>query len=138
MFSHVTVGCNDLEAACAFYDAVLIPIGLQRREVTPDGGPTAACWVSPLVPLPRFYVYTPFDRMPAVVGNGCMVAFMAPSAEAVNRAYAAGMATGGADEGAPGPRPHYGIGYYGAYLRDPDGNKVHIAFRGDLPLSRHA
>ncbi len=67
-----------------------------------------------------------------------MVAFMAPSAEAVNRAYAAGMAAGGANEGPPGLRPNYGIGYYGAYLRDPDGNKVHIAFRGDLPLSRQA
>ncbi|MEO5626385.1 MAG: VOC family protein [Dokdonella sp.] len=135
MFSHVTVGCNDLERACAFYDAVLITIGLHRRAVTPDGGPAAACWVSPEATLPRFYVYTPFDGKPATVGNGGMVAFAAPSAEAVNRAYAAGMAAGGTGDGAPGPRSHYGIGYFGAYLRDADGNKVHIAFRGDLQLS---
>ncbi|MEP6907154.1 MAG: VOC family protein [Pseudoxanthomonas sp.] len=135
MFSHVTVGCNDLERACAFYDAVLLPLGLRRRAVMSDGGPAAACWVLPQATLPRFYVYTPFDRKPATVGNGVMVAFTAPSAEAVNRAYATGMASGGTDDGAPGPRPHYGAGYYGAYLRDPDGNKVHIAFRGDLQLS---
>lgn len=61
-----------------------------------------------------------------------MVAFLALSPEAVNSSYAAGLSTGGADEGAPGPRPHYGFGYYGAYLRDPDGNKVHVVHRGDL------
>lgn len=46
--------------------------------------------------------------------------------------YDAGLAAGGADEGAPGERPHYAPGYYGAYLRGPDGNKVHLVYRGDL------
>nr|WP_323135323.1 VOC family protein [Dyella silvatica] len=132
MFSHVTVGCHDLEQAAAFYDAVLMPLGLQRRVVIPDGGPQAACWVEPGHPLPRFYVYVPFDGRAAQAGNGVMVAFAALSAKAVDTAYAAGMAKGGADEGAPGPRPHYGVGYYGAYLRDPDGNKIHIVYRGDI------
>jgi catechol 2,3-dioxygenase-like lactoylglutathione lyase family enzyme len=132
MFSHVTVGCTDLERAAAFYDAVLIPIGLIRRAVTPDGGPAAACWIDPKKPLPRFYVFSPFDRKPSSVGNGSMVAFLAPSPEAVDAAYAAGLAAFGRDEGAPGARPHYGDGYYGAYLRDPDGNKIHITFRGDM------
>ncbi|BCL76849.1 lactoylglutathione lyase [Jeongeupia sp. HS-3] len=132
MFSHITVGCSDLPRAAAFYDAVLIPIGLQRRVVTPDGGPAAACWVSPDRLLPRFYVYLPFDRQPASAGNGSMVAFLAPSPAAVDQAYAAGIAAGGTDEGPPGPRPHYGAGYYGAYIRDHDDNKIHIAFRGDV------
>ena len=132
MFSHVTVGTNDLDRAAAFYDAVLLPLGLARRTVTPDGGPSAACWVTPNSPLPRFYVYSPFNRMPATSSNGCMVAFLASSPEAVNTAHAAGISAGGEDEGAPGLRPHYGIGYYGAYLRDPDGNKVHVVYRGDL------
>lgn len=132
MFSHVTVGTNDLDQAGAFYDAVLIPLGLKRRTVTPDGGPAAACWVRPDQPLPRFYVYMPYDRQPASAGNGAMLAFDAPSPAAVDAAYAAGMARGGRDEGPPGPRAHYGDGYYGAYLRDPDGNKVHLVHRGDL------
>lgn len=76
----------------------------------------------------------PFDGKPATTGNGAMTAFLAPSQAAVDTAYAAGMASHGHCEGAPGPRPHYGAGYYGAYLRDPDGNKVHIAFRGDMQL----
>ncbi len=132
MFSHVTVGCRDLERAAAFYDAVLVPLGLRRRPVTPDGGPAAACWVMPDHALPRFYVYRPFDRNPASVGNGSMAAFAAPSPAAVDAAHAAGLAALGIDEGAPGPRPHYGQGYYGAYLRDPDGNKLHVVYRGDL------
>jgi catechol 2,3-dioxygenase-like lactoylglutathione lyase family enzyme len=132
MFSHVTVGARDLEKAAAFYDAVLVPLGMKRRAVTPDGGPPAACWIEPASALPRFYVYMPYDGKPATPGNGCMIAFCAPSEAAVDTAFAAGLETGGADEGAPGPRLHYGAGYYGAYLRDPDGNKVHIVYRGDL------
>jgi len=133
MFSHITVGTNDLERSAIFYDAVLGELGLRRRPVTPDGGPAAACWISPDQALPRFYVYMPFDRKPMSAGNGAMAAFLAPSAAAVDAAHAAAMAHGGQDEGAPGPRPHYGEGYYGAYLRDPDGNKIHIVHRGDLP-----
>ena len=132
MFSHVTVGASDLERSANFYDALLIPLGLKRRPVTPDGGPSAACWVSPGPILPRFYVYSPYNRRPASAGNGSMVAFLAPSSKAVDAAYAAGIAAGGGDEGQPGPRARYGPGYYGAYLRDPDGNKVHLVFRGDL------
>ncbi|MFP5195105.1 VOC family protein [Alcaligenes faecalis] len=132
MFSHITVGSCDLARAGRFYDAVLTPLGLIRRMVTPDGGPAALCWVAPDALLPRFYVYSPLDGEPASVGNGSMVAFLASSVEAVQAAHAAGLEQGGKDEGAPGPRPHYGHGYYGAYLRDPDGNKVHLVHRADL------
>ncbi len=132
MFSHITVGTQNLERAGRFYDAVLFPLGLKRRVITPDGGPAALCWVTAQSPLPRFYVYSPFNGEAATAGNGGMVAFLAPSEEAVNEAYTGGMACGGADEGRPGLRPHYGDGYFGAYLRDPDGNKLHIVYRGDL------
>jgi catechol 2,3-dioxygenase-like lactoylglutathione lyase family enzyme len=132
MFSHVTVGCSDLERAARFYDAVLRPLGIVRRPVTPDGGPAAACWISPGQTLPRFYVYMPYNRLAARAGNGTMVAFLAPNTAAVDEAFAAGLAAHGTDDGRPGPRPNYGAGYYGTYLRDPDGNKVHVAYRGDL------
>jgi len=132
MFGHVTVGCDDLDAAARFYDAVLGPLGLRHREMKPDGGPPGLCWSAPDRPLPRFYVYRPYDRHPATAGNGTMVAFLADSPAVVDAAYAAGMAAGGRDEGAPGERPHYAVGYYGAYLRDPGGNKIHVVHRGDL------
>jgi predicted lactoylglutathione lyase len=65
-----------------------------------------------------------------------MVAFLAAFEVAADEAYAAGIAAGGASEGLPGERPDYGKGYYGAYLRDPDGNKPHIVHRGDLREAR--
>ncbi len=129
MFSHVTVGVSDLDRAGSFYDALLVPLGLARRPVTPDGGPPSLCWHRPGTSLPRFYAYLPFDGQPSSYGNGSMTAFLAPSIEAVELAHAQAMRHGGTDEGAPGPRPHYGPGYFGAYLRDPDGNKIHIVHR---------
>lgn len=133
MFSHITVGVSDLARAAAFYDAVLAPLGLRQRPVTPDGGPASLCWIMPGQALPRFYAYRPFDGEAASAGNGSMVAFLAADEAAVAMAHAAGLAAGGSDEGPPGPRPRYGAGYYGAYLRDPDGNKLHIVHRGDIP-----
>ncbi|AJE47379.1 VOC family protein [Celeribacter indicus] len=132
MFSHITLGVNDLDEAARFYDAVLTEIGLVQREEEPDGGPEARCWVRPEAPYPRFYAHLPFDGAPATPGNGTMAAFIAPSREAVDRAHAAGLAHGGTDEGAPGLRPHYAADYYGAYLRDPSGNKIHVVHRDKL------
>lgn len=131
MFSHIIVGVSDLARAGRFYDAVLAPLGLRQRPSAPDGGPEGLCWIGS-APLPEFFAQLPFNRQPASVGNGSMVAFLAATEAAVDAAHAAGLAQGGTDEGAPGPRPHYGEGYYGAYLRDPDGNKIHIACRGDV------
>ncbi|MGM0586379.1 MAG: VOC family protein [Pseudomonadota bacterium] len=132
MFSHVTLGTNDLLRAAAFYDAVLAPLGLVRRPVEPDGGPAAACWTAPGAALPRFYVYEPFDGNPASVGNGGMVAFSAPTAGAVDAAYRLALQAGGRCAGPPAPRRCYGAGYYGAYLRDLDGSKIHFVRRADL------
>ncbi|MEQ1509065.1 MAG: VOC family protein [Sphingopyxis sp.] len=132
MFSHITIGVADLDRAGAFYDALLSPLGLVRRAVTPDGGPPSMCWALARGGLPRFYAYIPYDGGTASAGNGAMTAFLAPSQAAVTEAYTAGIAAGGSDDGAPGERAHYATGYYGAYLRDPDGNKVHIVHRGDL------
>ena len=129
MFSHITVGVSDLDRAGRFYDALLTPLELSRRPVTPDGGPPSLCWQRAGTSFPRFYVYLPFDGGLCSSGNGSMTAFLATSAGAVEHAHASALALGGADEGAPGPRPHYGPGYFGAYLRDPDGNKLHIVYR---------
>lgn len=132
MFSHVTIGTNDLRRATDFYNVLLGPLGLIQRPVTPDDGPPSSCWIYPEQQLPRFYVYAPFDRCAASAGNGSMVAFLADSPDAVDVAYAAAMEAGATSEGSPGYRPQYGNGYYGAYIRDPDGNKIHVVFRGDL------
>lgn len=118
MFSHVTVGTNDMDRARCFYDAVLLTLGHRRfaegRGHTGYGAPASA----------QMWILAPFNRQPASVGNGGHVAFLAPDRAAVDAFYAAALAHGGADEGPPGPRPQYHPGYYGAYVRDPDGNKI--------------
>lgn len=132
MFSHITLGTNNLSRSAAFYDAILIPIGLLQRPST-DEATDFVCWVTPESnQMPLFKVYRPFNGKPATAGNGTMIAFCSPSEEAVDIAYVNGLSAGGKDEGVPAYRPQYGDGYYGAYLYDPDGNKIHIVYRGDV------
>jgi catechol 2,3-dioxygenase-like lactoylglutathione lyase family enzyme len=118
MFSHVTVGTNDLQRAGAFYDAVLGAIGYSRsleKETFIAYGERSGA---------RFFVMKPFDGGAASVGNGAHAAFGADTRAQVDAFHAAALAAGGSDEGAPGLRPHYHPDYYGAYVRDPDGNKI--------------
>lgn len=129
MFSHVMVGARDVDRLAAFYDAILLPLGLVR--VPWGDGPKGASWRHPGAKHPTFDVQEPVNGLPATVGNGVMVAFLAPSREAVDRAYATALAMGGSDEGAPGLRPQYAPDYYGAYVRDPEGNKIHVVHRDD-------
>ncbi len=129
MFSHVTVGTKDLAAAAAFYDRVLAPLGLSRGGY--DEAQGWAYWGREGEGT-EFFVTRPFDGQAASVGNGAMVAFRAATPEMVDAAYAAGIAAGGTDEGPPGPRPQYSPGYYGAYLRDLDGNKLCFCRRGGV------
>ncbi|MBL4877104.1 MAG: VOC family protein [Cohaesibacteraceae bacterium] len=131
MFSHIMLGTNDLQKAIHFYDAVLSPLGLERTD-KPRPDADYAKWQAPGTTSPIFYVCHPQDGERAQQGNGTMIAFNATNPAMVDTAYVGGMKAGGSCEGEPGERPHYGAGYYGAYIRDPDGNKVHITHRGDL------
>jgi catechol 2,3-dioxygenase-like lactoylglutathione lyase family enzyme len=120
MLGYVTIGARDSEASGKFYDAVLAPVGDERKFA--DGG-----WIGygpKGVDSHYCYVCPPHNKEPATFGNGSMLAFKAPSQQAVDAAYAAGLANGGTDEGKPGFRPPDGTEFYGAYLRDPTGNKI--------------
>lgn len=72
---------------------------------------------------PRFWVMRPIDGRPARVGNGLTIAFEAPDRATVDRFHAAALANGCTDEGPPGLRPYHAHGD-GAYVRDPDGNRL--------------
>jgi catechol 2,3-dioxygenase-like lactoylglutathione lyase family enzyme len=101
MFSHLTIGTNDLTRACAFYDAVLAPLGIER---VPSKYQKWAAWQRP-GEAAKLWVGHPSNGLPASWGNGWMAAFTAPSRPAVDAAYAAALANGAYDEGAPGLRP---------------------------------
>jgi catechol 2,3-dioxygenase-like lactoylglutathione lyase family enzyme len=121
MFSHITFGTSDIRKAAAFYDAVFAPLGLKRTFSEIDDGIIAYGQENQ---PPKFFVGTPFNEEPATVGNGTHVALMAPNRAAVDAFHKAAVGLGGADEGTPGPRPQYHEHYYGAYIRDLDGNKL--------------
>ena len=127
MFTHVTLGADDVGRAAAFYDAFFAPLGVTRLQTADDGSFVA--WARNGDP-PHLFVGKPFDGAPASPGNGAMIAVEAPNRGAVIAAWQAGLAHGGTDEGAPALRPRYGPDYFGAYLRDPAGNKVHTRHRG--------
>ncbi len=115
MIGYVTLGTNDMERAKKFYDAVFEELGgkrtaaFERMQMYGSGrGPQIA-------------ICTPYDGKKASFGNGTMIALAAASREVVDKVHKKALASGGADEGAPGLR---GETFYGAYFRDLDGNKL--------------
>ncbi len=119
MIGYVTIGYNDADKALRFYDAVFGALGLKRAFFDqgwagygPDGGAA-----------PSIFLVPPHDGKAAVPANGTMIAFKGETKDHIHAAYQAGLASGGTNEGAPGGRPADSTSFYGAYLRDPDGNK---------------
>ncbi|MDD0813695.1 VOC family protein [Curvibacter sp. HBC28] len=125
MFSHVFMGVSDFERALAFYQPVLACLGLAQRFV--DAERPWAGWHGAGGQRPLFVISTPHDGQPHAAGNGQMVAFAAASRRLVDQAHATALAQGGRCEGPPGLRPQYHAHYYGAYVRDPEGNKIAFA-----------
>lgn len=116
MFTHMTVGTNDIAKARAFYDAALAPLGYKRLFDMDD-----RCGYG--VQAPEFMVLKPIDGKPATAANGLTIGFAAPSRSAVNEFYKQALANGGKCEGPPGLRP-VAPNLYAAYARDPAGNKL--------------
>ena len=122
MIGYVTIGTNDLGRAASFYDALLGEIGAKRMM---ENEQFVAWSVKP--DQPGLGVTKPFDKKPATVGNGVMVAFIVDSAAKVDALHRKALQLGGTDEGAPGPR---GEGFYAGYFRDLDGNKLNFFCSG--------
>ncbi|TQV72685.1 VOC family protein [Exilibacterium tricleocarpae] len=123
IMSHVSVGTNQFEKAIEFYDKVLATLGAKR--VLEELKFKAVAYGKQ---FPEFWVQAPYDGGAATVGNGTHFAFLAMSKDQVHAFYDAATAAGATDDGAPGPRPHYGEAYYGCFVRDPDGNKIEAMY----------
>ena len=122
MLAYVTLGTNNKEKALAFYDAVLGEMGAKRffaNERLQFYG------VGPGQPM--LGIGDTYDQKSATAGNGVMPALACASKEVVDKVYAKAIALGATDEGAPGNRMPT---FYGAYFRDPDGNKICVCKLG--------
>jgi len=116
MLGYATIGAKDLDRACAFYDALLGEIGgsqlmgmdrIKFYGTSPDGAMLAVC--------------TPYNEGEQNCGNGNMIAIPGGDRAGVDKLYAKAMELGATDEGEPGERMPV---FYGAYVRDLDGNKL--------------
>ena len=117
MIDHVSVAVRDLQRATTFYEAVLAALGYSRIETRPAtvafGKAYSEFWINH-----RPHMMTVSDD------SGAHVALRAVNREMVDAFHAAALANGGTSDGAPGLRPQHGEGYYTAFIRDPDGNRI--------------
>ena len=126
MLHHVSIGVADVERAAQFYDAVLAKLGFKRvMEVMPYGiayGLNDAAVLGAIAARPERARAAATARISRSTRT---------RKRAVNAFHAAALSAGGKDEGAPGPRPEYRPNYYGAFVRDLDGNKIEAVFFAD-------
>jgi catechol 2,3-dioxygenase-like lactoylglutathione lyase family enzyme len=117
MIDHISIGVSDLERATRFYESVLGEIGYAKLEVR-------AKTVGFGKRYPEFWLnHRPGMSAPAT-DSGFHVCLRVPNTLAVDAFHAAALSAGGASDGAPGERPQHGEGYYAAFVRDLDGNRI--------------
>jgi catechol 2,3-dioxygenase-like lactoylglutathione lyase family enzyme len=115
VFDHVLLDVDDFDRSRAFYEAALAPLGLEAAsEPAPQ--------MVGLGPEGKPLLWLMARGRPTT--RGVHIALTAASREAVDAFHAAGLAAGGTDNGAPGPRPIYHASYYAAFVIDPDGNNI--------------
>lgn len=127
MIDHIGFAVRDIERALAFYDTALAPLGITRLMSVDDddGAPQHVGYGYSRDRKPFFWVGTGEP-----VSGGLHVAFGAEDRAAVDAFHRAALAAGGRDNGAPGLRPEYHSGYYGAFVLDPDGCNVEAVNHG--------
>ena len=116
MLAYVTLGTNDIEKALAFYEPFMAELGAKKLF---DNG--RLHFFGTGMDKPMVAIGAPYDEKPATNGNGTMLALPVASREDVDRIYAKAIELGSPSEGEPGERM---ATFYGAYVRDPDNNKL--------------
>ena len=124
MLHHLSLGVADLRRSAAFYDAVLGALGFVRVWGDFEGGTNDQAVGYGREGGGDKLSIKQRTGAPIVPPAGFHVAFAAADRAAIHRFHAAALAHGGFDNGAPGPRPHYGPDYYAAFVVDPDGYHV--------------
>jgi catechol 2,3-dioxygenase-like lactoylglutathione lyase family enzyme len=116
---YVCLGTNDFDRACAFWDGLAPELGGKKLFPTPQGV-MYRVGAGAMVMVTR-----PYNKEPATIGNGNMLAINVDSQEDVTRIYEKALSLGAISEGEPGPRGAFGEF---AYFRDLDGNKLCVFF----------
>jgi len=119
MIGYITVGTNDFDRSASFYDTLFEVLGATRVMVADD----YIAW-GKAANTPLFSIHIPEDGKVATVGNGVMIALLGKNVEQVIGIHAKALELGSVNEGDPGPRG--GGGFYSAYFRDLDGNKLNV------------
>ena len=117
MIDHVSIAVRDLERAARFYRVVLDAIGfaeLVTRVATVGFGKS----------YPEFWLNKSSNMAKIGVDSGAHVSLRAPSPQAVDAFHVAALQSGGISDGKPGMRAASGQGYYAAFIRDLDGNRI--------------
>src|ERR1700754_2467594 len=117
MIHHVSLGTNDVARARTFYDPIMTLLGLRLLHADEQSADYGTGDI-------LFSLERPVNGAPASVGNGVHVAFAAGSRAMVQEFHRLALELGGTSDGAPGVRPIYDAHYYGAFVRDLDGNKI--------------
>lgn len=119
MIDHMGLSVTDFDAAKAFYDKAMAPLGASMMTIVPPEFTNGVKVGGYGWERPVFWLAEGEKQTPPI-----HVAFTAETRAQVDAFYAEAMAAGGTDNGAPGLRPHYHENYYGAFVRDPDGNNI--------------
>lgn len=123
MIGYVTLGTNDIDRARAFYDGLMGSVGAKRlMQFGPEANDFTMWGVG--FDKPGVVVTRPYAGGEATAGNGNMVALVMDSRDKVDALHARALELGGTCDGPPGLREPVELGFYGAYFRDPDGNKI--------------
>ena len=122
VIDHMSVGVSDLPRSIEFYTRALAPLGFGPMGPWDADAHAMSFGVED---LDDFAVSVDYP-----VGVGVHVCFAADSREQVDAFHAAALDAGGRDNGAPGPRPEYSEGYYGAFVLDPDGHNIEAVHHG--------
>jgi predicted lactoylglutathione lyase len=123
MIGYTSLGTNNLKLSAKFYDELFSLLNIKRLMEVDDFIVWGADFNTPC-----FSIHLPFDGNPATIGNGVMVALNTASRETVKAIYNKALELGALCEGEPGPRGD--TGFYAAYFRDLDGNKLNIHCMG--------
>ena len=118
MIDHISVAVRDLAEGEQFYAAILAPLGLAKLREWPGSA------IGFGKKYPEFWINRRAGMERVAEDSGVHIGLRAPDPAAIDAFHAAALEAGGASDGAPGLRPHYYAGYYAAFIRDPDGNRI--------------